>query len=730
MPVFRDRDELPTASNLGDAINDALAGSAFLIVICSPDAARSRWVEQEIRTFKQLHGEDRILCLIVDGEPNAGDKPEHRQIECFPAALRFRMGADGELTQDRTEPIAADVRAGNDTKADAKLKLAAGLLGVGFDDLKQREQQRKQKRLLAVTAIAVMLLVVMAGLTINAMLARQEAERQRERAEIEAATAQRTAEFLESLFAVSDPRQSRGAEVTAREILDQGAGRIETELADEPVVQARLQLAMAGSYVSLGLYGMAVPLLEQALINARAFSEEDPYLTGSILDLSAFTLFTVGEVERAEELSREAIAWYEAKLGPDHPRVAEAVNTFAGGALESGADPDEIKVLLAETLENQRATISGPDPAIVRTLDSLCHTYLSSSELEKAAEACVEALELGRSLYEGDHPMIARSLNRYAGVQQYLGEYDAAGASLLEALEMNRRLYGDRHPDIASNLATLSFNATMLGDMKQAADLAEQSVDMHRFLEDRQGLAGALSILGNAYIALTRFDEAEAAHRESLALNRSIHGSEHLSIATGLGNLGEMSMVRGDLENARAYNADALAMYRHLLAPGHIELIPKINNLAYVLNKLDRPQESEALFLEALHISKEQYGADSWVTMLMLTNLARPQIAQGKLEEACAHTQHAIDGLSASLAPDHWRAAVARAVKGDCLSQSGDYVQAERELEAGLEILLAQRNPGDQYRVEVLAYLVDHHQRAGNAGQLEKFRELLAAEDQ
>ena len=43
-PVFRDRDELPTADDLGDAVRDALARSATLIVICSPTAARSRWV--------------------------------------------------------------------------------------------------------------------------------------------------------------------------------------------------------------------------------------------------------------------------------------------------------------------------------------------------------------------------------------------------------------------------------------------------------------------------------------------------------------------------------------------------------------------------------------------------------------------------------------------------------------------------------------------------------------
>jgi len=74
-PIFRDREELPTSADLGSQIQAALAASATLIVVCSRRAATSRWVNEEILAFKRLGRSDRILCLIVDGEPNATDKP-------------------------------------------------------------------------------------------------------------------------------------------------------------------------------------------------------------------------------------------------------------------------------------------------------------------------------------------------------------------------------------------------------------------------------------------------------------------------------------------------------------------------------------------------------------------------------------------------------------------------------------------------------------------------------
>jgi hypothetical protein len=141
-PVFRDRDELASSADLPAALREALSQSAHLIVLCSPAAAQSRWVDQEIIEFKRLGRDDRILPLIVDGEPHAR-APER---ECFPPALRFKVDAAGRLTDQPAEPVAADLRPEVDGEENAKLKLIAGVLGVPFNDLRQRELIAARRR--------------------------------------------------------------------------------------------------------------------------------------------------------------------------------------------------------------------------------------------------------------------------------------------------------------------------------------------------------------------------------------------------------------------------------------------------------------------------------------------------------------------------------------------------------------------------------------------------------
>ena len=162
-PVFRDRDELPGSSELGKNLTEALAQSRYLIVVCSPSAARSRWVNEEIRQFKMMGGEGRILALIIDGEPNAADKPNSGLLECFPEALKYRVDASGNLTSQRVEPIAADIRRGRESKSIALLRLIAGLLGVPFDELRQRDRERARRSLTVRAVLGVAIFALLAG---------------------------------------------------------------------------------------------------------------------------------------------------------------------------------------------------------------------------------------------------------------------------------------------------------------------------------------------------------------------------------------------------------------------------------------------------------------------------------------------------------------------------------------------------------------------------------------
>lgn len=182
-PIFRDRHELAAASDLGEEIEEAIAGSRFLIVLCSPAAAKSHWINEEIACFKRLHREDRILAAIVEGEPFASDTPGEAAEECFPPALRIKFDSRGRPTSQRAEPIAADLRDGGDGRKMGLLKLAAGMIGVGLDDLAQREAQRRNRRLYAITAASIAGMLFASGLAYTAIDARDEARDQRREAE-------------------------------------------------------------------------------------------------------------------------------------------------------------------------------------------------------------------------------------------------------------------------------------------------------------------------------------------------------------------------------------------------------------------------------------------------------------------------------------------------------------------------------------------------------------------
>ncbi|MGE5566556.1 MAG: toll/interleukin-1 receptor domain-containing protein [Parcubacteria group bacterium] len=159
-PIFCDREELPADADLGARIERAIDGSAWLIVVCSMASAKSPWVANEVDRFRQGHGPERVFAVIVGGEPP----------DCFPAAL----GA---------EPIAADLRPEGEGRRLVLLKLAAGMLGVGLDEIIQRDAQRRQRRMTIVTGVSMATALAMSGLTAEAIQSRNEARAQHAQAE-------------------------------------------------------------------------------------------------------------------------------------------------------------------------------------------------------------------------------------------------------------------------------------------------------------------------------------------------------------------------------------------------------------------------------------------------------------------------------------------------------------------------------------------------------------------
>ncbi len=180
-PVFRDRDELTASGHIGEVVEAALAASRSLIVLCSPDAAKSRWVDAEIKEFQRLHPTAPVLCVLLGGEPMAARDPATAAQECLPPTLRARFGA-GTGIHDNA-PVAVDLRPDGDGWRLGVQKLVAGLAGVPLDQLVQRDAHRRHVRMAWLTAALATIAIALGALSIVALRARDEARAQRAEAE-------------------------------------------------------------------------------------------------------------------------------------------------------------------------------------------------------------------------------------------------------------------------------------------------------------------------------------------------------------------------------------------------------------------------------------------------------------------------------------------------------------------------------------------------------------------
>ena len=182
-PIFRDQHDLSAADDLGEEIKAALAASQFLVVLCSPASANSRWTNAEIESFKRTRPEGCVLAAVASGEPFASDTPGREEEECFPPALRFKYDRRGHRTAKRAEPLAADLRGGPEERRTGFLKLVAGMLGVGLDELVQRETTRRHRQMAWLAAASLGGMAVTSTLAVTAIQARDAAREQRRQAE-------------------------------------------------------------------------------------------------------------------------------------------------------------------------------------------------------------------------------------------------------------------------------------------------------------------------------------------------------------------------------------------------------------------------------------------------------------------------------------------------------------------------------------------------------------------
>jgi len=415
-----------------------------------------------------------------------------------------------------------------------------------------------------------------------------------QRAEKAAVEATQLAEFLRSLFEAADPYQSETmtGETTARDLVDRGAERVTTELADQPELQARMAEILGEIYLNLGAPEKAIDLLETAG-EQRSKLPEDPEALHLNLLYRGRLAKDLGEIEPALELFRRSAEEAAKAHGPRSSLVAKA-------RVESG-------ITLVEARRYEEAT---------RILTGVLAIQDELDEPDRAVTVLAHAT-LGRAA-------------------RHRADVDEAERQMRLALKVLHELYGDAHPDIAAVLGQLGSIANMRGDHETAAELKSQGIEMNRgLLGDHPTVVLSLNNLGKSLLEGGKNREAAEAYREAIDLYDRLALSDPDLRAQSLSQLGQALAAQGDDTAAEAAMREAV-----LAAPYHVTALQALGDH---LLKRQRASDAESFYRRALEVTLDGYPG--WRVASARFRVGSSLVPQGRYDEAEEFLNDAYDGL-------------------------------------------------------------------------------------
>ncbi|GAB2652775.1 TIR domain-containing protein [Arenimonas aestuarii] len=446
-PVFRDQDELASAHDLSDSIRQAMDDSEALVVVCSPAAAASRWVNDEIRHFRASGRGHRIFCYLVAGQP------DRDSATCaFPAALL--RDEHGKLLHD---PLAADATPAGDGRRNAMLKIAAGLLEVGVDELKRRDAQRQARTWAGVAVASLAIAAMTVGLALYAFKSRQESEMRRQQAEAligfmlgDLRSKLEPIGKLELLDSVGDEVMgyfaTLGERGTAGELLARAVAL--KQIGDVRFNQGKLEAALAS--------------FEQALAQARQLHDAEPANNDYLFELGqaefwvGYVAWERGQLDKADlamhNYLRHSLALQLRE--PDNSdyllEVSYAYSNLGSLARARGDAKTALAYfgLCRDITEQQLARQPG-DPdltiALAETWSWIGSTRFDDGDLAGGERGFAEVTRLLQPLYErGDNVratyLLGRNLIFQANAQLDLGHIEDASALVDRGADIFSRL--------------------------------------------------------------------------------------------------------------------------------------------------------------------------------------------------------------------------------------------------------------------------------------------------
>lgn len=427
--------------------------------------------------------------------------------------------------------------------------------------------KRNRKTVIAASVVVLALLAGFAVATVGLVRA-TDAERV---AVAKQRTAEKAKEFLVSTFVASDPEAARGRQVSASDLLREGAARIDRELDDEPEIQSALLQTMGRAFENLALYSEAEPLLRRAVKLA-----EDAYGPGHLEVAAAQqelgeVLWRTGQYDEAKLMHRGALAIIETHHGREHPDYA--VNTAKlGMAYFREGDYAEAEQLYAQSLEIYQRLELTRTSDYADVLSDLGGVKVRQNDLEAAAADFQEALEVWRETYGELHPNIATVLSNLGAVAAKQSQFDLAAAYYQRALDMRRRLYGDQpHSQLAISLNNLASLYWRQNDVARAEPMFRESLDMRRAVYGDVSVAVATGLNNLALVQLAKGDTeaAEEAYRESLQIRQTVQGEDHPNVGITQTNLAAALNAKGDHSGALRESREAMIALQIALGPAH-----------------------------------------------------------------------------------------------------------------------------------------------------------------
>jgi len=466
-------------------------------------------------------------------------------------------------------------------------------------------------------AAAAAVLVSILGGSGMALWKAEEARRERDRAEAAALRSEAVSEYLLDLFRSADPWEVPTDRLSARQILARGESRL-AALPLDPVLRARMVLAMGQIYQNLGDGAAARPLLEEAVAARMAHLGPEHPATGEALRALAELRRTGGELGLAEELALAALRASRGAVGPEDPvgesaaldllgfiytgqgRLDDAAASFQAGVdrlRSSGlgddpgvshglvnlgavrrrqARPGETEALLREALEHRIRTL-GPEHPLTALgtarLGGLLWEHLGRHE--EAVQLFEEALEIQRRSLGPDHPARAEALDGLAGLHADLGDLERAEHFQRESVRVLTVGLGPEHPNTLGSMDFLANYLLRQGRAAEADSILGITIGVRRRTlgPDHPAMAGALSGWGRVLLEMGRLDDAESAFLEELRIRDVVFGPEHSMYALALLDLSLVAVARGDDRTREALLRRALGILERSLPSDHPETL-------------------------------------------------------------------------------------------------------------------------------------------------------------